>query len=490
MKFSFSISFILLFCLYSSQSPTRKNIEDLKSSLKRLNSSINFQEKDTLILLTQIYDDSRELNYKEGQLKALDYRSDILYNTGRLKEALTDIDMGLKLAQNLNDYYQLANLMCGKGFCYTKLGIYHKSMNFYNEGLRYSEKIADKNKYHYARLNLYSGMMHNANNSKNYGDDLVIEYAKNAFEEAKLLDSDFENSYGWLVQAGSNLAVVMLMSDKGFVKSEVSLIEVSASISKVSDKRFLISYYQTKGFFEYEKKNYLKSIEYYQKAGKFSKDYKMVDELQFVYKKLSQNYKALHDFKNSLNYLEKSKILSDSLNNVGNKTVELSYEKEVDNKNNNFKYIYYLIGIILFLVVKIIIFFQYLKYKKIKADHLKIKIQSKEHEAVKLTLEHDNKVPSFTNLDLVQMVKENNYAFYSNFQQAFPDFIQKLLLIDKDLKVDDLEFCALLKLNSTTKTIAIFKNISVRAVESKKYRLRKRFDIGSKVEFYTFFNTL
>lgn len=105
-------------------------------------------------------------------------------------------------------------------------------------------------------------------------------------------------------------------------------------------------------------------------------------------------------------------------------------------------------------------------------------------------MEQDNKVPSFTNLDLVQMVKENNYAFYSNFQQAFPDFIQKLLLIDKDLKVDDLEFCALLKLNSTTKTIAIFKNISVRAVESKKYRLRKRFDIGSKVEFYTFFNTL
>lgn len=78
----------------------------------------------------------------------------------------------------------------------------------------------------------------------------------------------------------------------------------------------------------------------------------------------------------------------------------------------------------------------------------------------------------------------NDNAFYIKFLELFPDFNQKLLHINPELIISDLEYCALLRLNFSNKQIAQFKRISVRAVESKKYRLRKKLNIDSKANIY------
>jgi DNA-binding CsgD family transcriptional regulator len=48
--------------------------------------------------------------------------------------------------------------------------------------------------------------------------------------------------------------------------------------------------------------------------------------------------------------------------------------------------------------------------------------------------------------------------------------------------MSDLEYCALIKLDFNTKEIAQSKDISIRTVESKKYRLRKKLNLPEDIK--------
>ncbi|MGA9588773.1 MAG: LuxR C-terminal-related transcriptional regulator, partial [Salegentibacter sp.] len=50
-----------------------------------------------------------------------------------------------------------------------------------------------------------------------------------------------------------------------------------------------------------------------------------------------------------------------------------------------------------------------------------------------------------------------------------------------ELTSNDLRLCAYLRLNLSSKEIAPLLNISVKSVEIKRYRLRKKMDLGRNV---------
>ncbi len=70
---------------------------------------------------------------------------------------------------------------------------------------------------------------------------------------------------------------------------------------------------------------------------------------------------------------------------------------------------------------------------------------------------------------------------WSVFQEAFDntdkDFLKKIKLAHPSLTPNDLKLCAYLRLNLSSKEIAPLLNISVRSVEIKRYRLRKKIDL-------------
>lgn len=85
---------------------------------------------------------------------------------------------------------------------------------------------------------------------------------------------------------------------------------------------------------------------------------------------------------------------------------------------------------------------------------------------------------------LLRLLNEDSNSFYIAFLEAYPHFSEKLLKINPTMKYSDIEFCAYIKLNLETKQIAQFKKISTRAVEGKKYRIRKKLNISSDVNMY------
>ena len=68
-------------------------------------------------------------------------------------------------------------------------------------------------------------------------------------------------------------------------------------------------------------------------------------------------------------------------------------------------------------------------------------------------------------------------VFKEAFDNADKDFLKKVKLAHPSLTPNDLRLCAYLRLNLSSKEVAPLINISVRSVEIKRYRLRKKMDL-------------
>ena len=75
----------------------------------------------------------------------------------------------------------------------------------------------------------------------------------------------------------------------------------------------------------------------------------------------------------------------------------------------------------------------------------------------------------------------NNKDDWKHFEEALnnldKDFLKKLKAQHPELTPNDLRFCSFLRLNLSSKEIAPLLNISVRSVEIKRYRLRKKLNL-------------
>lgn len=80
--------------------------------------------------------------------------------------------------------------------------------------------------------------------------------------------------------------------------------------------------------------------------------------------------------------------------------------------------------------------------------------------------------------------------FLIKFEQKHTRFFKKLITLYPQLTNNDLRLCACLKLDLDTKDIAALMNLSVRAIENNRYRLRKKLDIKPTQNLNEFFLTL
>ena len=76
---------------------------------------------------------------------------------------------------------------------------------------------------------------------------------------------------------------------------------------------------------------------------------------------------------------------------------------------------------------------------------------------------------------------EDDWKFFENaFNQADQHFLKKIKSTHPSLTSNDLKICAYLRLNLSSKEIAPLLNISVKSVEVKRYRLRKKLELDTK----------
>lgn len=77
--------------------------------------------------------------------------------------------------------------------------------------------------------------------------------------------------------------------------------------------------------------------------------------------------------------------------------------------------------------------------------------------------------------------KENWKIFEKYFNNIYDGFFDRLVMKYPDLTTNELKICAYIKLNLTSKEIAVLMNISPASVEMARHRLRKKLNISSEI---------
>jgi len=140
-----------------------------------------------------------------------------------------------------------------------------------------------------------------------------------------------------------------------------------------------------------------------------------------------------------------------------------------------------------------------------KQRHLVIKVsmlQQKNDQLINIQTELKNQINLIKNpierchFDIVvssvnSALNHKGYwkEFEKEFIEIFPGFIEELSRKFPNLTATDLKFCAYQKMNHSTKDIAILTGLSVRSVESRRYRLRQKLGLSTKTNLVSFLHS-
>ena len=93
---------------------------------------------------------------------------------------------------------------------------------------------------------------------------------------------------------------------------------------------------------------------------------------------------------------------------------------------------------------------------------------------------------SYSYQELIELAKQDSPLFVAVFRELYPGFYSKLLQILPDITLTEQKICFYLKLDFSSKEIAQYTSVTVKAVQNRKNRLRKRFGLDDGDDLYKF----
>ena len=79
-------------------------------------------------------------------------------------------------------------------------------------------------------------------------------------------------------------------------------------------------------------------------------------------------------------------------------------------------------------------------------------------------------------------------TYKAQFTNVYPNFVDYLFSQNPEITNSDIKLCCYLKMNMNTKDIAQLFGLTVRAIENKRYRLRKKLNLETETSLMTFIN--
>lgn len=476
--------------------------QDQKITIKKIDSIFNiidtqeyYNEKGIEKSL-ELYNESKKIGYKEGQVKSLRNLADIKLSNNLISEAYVHIQELKKFSLKNDDYANYVAAICLESKILFLDKNYEQAKKILNDSKKYLPYIKDNqsriNSKNNIDLFLWNAIKLSESPKKTYKEEL-IKISKEMCSDALLLENP-ATKYSKIMFAANYTSKILVELNR--LEEAKKYLTLSAEhIQYTGAKSYnAIDYYDIKGDYEFKNKInnklYLDScLVHYNKALKYAEEEDYISLLKDLYPKIAKVYQLKNDLKKENEFLNKGNQLKNKiekkenadLNKVKQKIYTLKEDNEIENANIKTTGIFFKILLSLLIIGLILIF-----RKKIIRLYLKNKYPLyKEEKNIKIS---ENKL--ITVNKLLEILKENPSAFYLSFMEIYPDFSKKLLEINPSIKSSDVEFCALIKLNLETKQIASIKKLSVRAVEGKKYRIRKKLSISTEENMYIWMSKL
>ncbi|WP_312192017.1 hypothetical protein [Sphingobacterium sp.] len=470
----------LILCLFTfkafSNDIKKKEIDELLNKAKESHASVNLLQQ--LESAMKARDLANKYDYDEGKTKAQFWIADALLYVGLFKESFKSIE-NLQGTKYYDEDPQLQSETHGmKGKCYMYLGLTHQAIQEFHLQLAAatnleSEKQKKFSVFAYGNLSTIFGRTGKI--------DSLVKYNQLQLETLRGLDEK-ENA----------LLFIGVYDDMGnFYTKKLDFPKAEYYLKKSLElvERYNVPvYYNTMtylGNLEQEKENYKEGLVFFDKSLANKKAVGNRNAVRNSYRFLADYYAyyKLGDAK-AQEYEFAFSRLNDSLEKENRQVMDMvlarilnSKDKESATKVSKSTTISI---IVLVMSVISIVFFTW----RVRRNR-KIIVQKEEAlqetETINKGLVEQIGENKFNNL--IELAKNNNPEFLTLFKELYPEFIQALKTYDSNLRSTELEFCAMAFLNFSTKNISEYTYVTIRAVQVRKNRLRKKFDIPSDADF-------
>jgi len=485
LKFCFSDvgllkKIILVISVFSFLTGTKAQ----KYTPKKIDSliSISFQLADrneALKISTKTFRLSDEIGYYLGKAKSLKADINTYLGLGEQEKALNSANKLYDIATSEGDDYHTGQALIARALSYAYLGFFEKAMKTNKDAEEVCKKIKDNDDLYSSLGQVYAGRAE-IMNLQYESPQKTLAYDLKSIEYYKKIKNRKKRN-GWLAIQYSSVGYTYIDLDdyKPAIYYNKKAYEL-AKLENDSINQAFGLYGLGSAFMEMNQSD--SSVHYYKKALPIFEKANDVYRLQYIYDDLASIYEKMGDDKIYSYYSKKSRELSDMIRKKEKiETDKVSNTIIEQEKQSWYKSFYIFIGSVVLLAV--IFFFFTLKYfksykeEKEQKENMEDDLIEKEEELSHLELKIND---AFT--ELLELAKNNDSSFLSRFKEIYPYFYNKLITTYPELTTGQLQFCAMLKLNFTTKEIANYSNISVRSVETRKNRLRKQLEIPSEVD--------
>ncbi|MFA5618789.1 MAG: hypothetical protein WDA08_00635 [Weeksellaceae bacterium] len=471
MKRLLSISIILVgFALFAQQSEAQRELLERAEEIHR--DRITDPEK-LFKENSEIINEAKRINAKEAELRALlnqcqyykekpDYKNlyevaNTLYNKANL--------------YHLPVYQTIAKIYLSDVYLYNHIP--EKALQQLNDGYEIINTVAETDSLAIlAKSNLFIAFSDYC--GLNGECDKVIDYIKKSItENSKIRNESARKKLDYLNY--TNLA-------SGYMNINLDSAKYYAELSLAMDdtfKRDDIEFFNLHRLGEIEMihQNYKNSLSYFKEAETYDGYIHHINQ-ENLYTNMIEAYSILNDTLNLKLYKAKRDSL---LLNISKKQNEyLHHLLTNQTKTDEYNTFTYILAALLFILIIFIIFIIRKNRNLIHQERISQKY-----------LEKVSKAPNGDDYSkLLSLLKTNDPAFMFHFNETFLDFSSELLRINPKISINEIEFCALMKLKVPTKDIARYKFLAPKTVLNKKYIIKNKLNIPKNQDIYEWFDNI
>lgn len=437
-------------------------------------------------LAQEIYKYSVEANFEYGQIQSLlDIANCYSYlrQFGKAIEASSNAE---SLAVKINDNYALTDALRLKALAYSSLGYHSAARKTNKKNLDATFNIKNSDFAYCQRGLSYEASATILNNEKAKLDSIIYYDRKSISVYLKIMDGSGPAllTSGYTNLASDFLALKNLDSAEYYYRKAMKLAE---SLDKDHDKIQILcdlgQIYQAKN------QNTI-AIDYFKDAIDAARTFKDPYALKDIYQHISKSYEGIGDYKSAIINIKSYTVLNDSLLNSEKRELITPMKQIIKDNESDFKEtsqnLYRIISIsAIFIVICLYggtIFYRKFKNEKLTAKQISSLLEEKMGQLNTIQEAKNENIDEVILKDVIKMAINGEASFIIKFQELYPKFRGDLIKIAPSLIASELKFSAFIKLDFSTKEIARYTISSIRAVEAKKYRLRKKLNIPADVD--------
>lgn len=423
--------------------------------------------------------ESNKSNYSKGKTLANIYIAKVLAETGGYNEALVYLKKAERepyFSSHIDVQVEISRL---RGRTYGLLKMKKLALKEFYQQLRLSQKIKDTYKNKISTYWSLENIGEIFTQMNQYDSAWVYVERQEAVLKTMKEEEAFFDLSGTYAKKGE-----MYTIQKDYAKAQ-EYLDKSLSLLEKYKVTYLFYALENYGDLEAAKGNKELAIQYYRRALQNAIKLDDKDAASHLYRVLGDYFmKNKLDVKESNEYLYQYQKLSDSLNMANKEVVEEALnqildQKDHENKMKNRQYVYLIVFVVLLLLVVALFWYRW----HIKNKKLIYKSKKTLSEMSQATVVLEKKIEENKFNDLIALAKSNNPEFLILFSELYPHFIQRLKAIDPKIRSSELSFCAMAYLNFSAKDIATYTYVTLGAVEMRRSRLRKKYNIPSEIDF-------